>query len=151
MGRTCWFHCQGPSFDPLSKTKIPQALGHTPAPKKEFLGFVNWSEYSLKLPKSRFKASPQYRQGGFPGGTSGEEPTYQPETQDPWVRKIPLEEKIATHSSVSAWRAPWTEEPGELQSTGSQSRTWLSNWARSHTQYKQRQVSITSCLKTKLL
>ena len=60
---------------------------------------------------------------GVPGGTSGEEPTYQPETQDPWVRKIPLEEKIATHSSVSAWRAPWTEEPGELQSTGSQSRT----------------------------
>ena len=33
----------------------------------------------------------------------------------------PLEEKMAIHSSVLAWRIPWTEEPGGLQSTGSQS------------------------------
>ena len=32
----------------------------------------------------------------------------------------PLEKKMATHSSILAWRLPWTEEPGELQSTGSQ-------------------------------
>ena len=32
----------------------------------------------------------------------------------------PLEEGIATHSSILAWRIPWTEEPGELQSVGSQ-------------------------------
>ena len=32
----------------------------------------------------------------------------------------PLEEGIATHSRILAWRIPWTEEPGELQSTGSQ-------------------------------
>ena len=32
----------------------------------------------------------------------------------------PLEEGMATHSSVLAWRIPWTEEPGGLQSTGSQ-------------------------------
>ena len=31
---------------------------------------------------------------------------------DPWVQKIPLEEGIVTHSSVLAWRIPWTEEPG---------------------------------------
>ena len=31
----------------------------------------------------------------------------------------PLEEGIATHSSILAWRIPWTEEPGELQSVGS--------------------------------
>ena len=37
-----------------------------------------------------------------------------------------LEKKVATHSSVLAWRIPWTEEPGEL-STGSQSWTRLSN------------------------
>ena len=36
----------------------------------------------------------------------------------PWVRKIPLEEGMATHSSVLAWRIPWTEEPGGLQSMG---------------------------------
>ena len=32
----------------------------------------------------------------------------------------PLEEEMATHSSVLAWRIPWTGEPGGLQSTGSQ-------------------------------
>ena len=32
----------------------------------------------------------------------------------------PLEESMATHSSILAWRIPWTEEPGGLQSTGSQ-------------------------------
>ena len=32
----------------------------------------------------------------------------------------PLEEEMTTHSSVLAWRIPWTEEPGGLQSTGSQ-------------------------------
>ena len=31
-----------------------------------------------------------------------------------------LEEGMATHSSILAWRIPWTEEPGELQSMGSQ-------------------------------
>ena len=32
----------------------------------------------------------------------------------------PLEEEMATHSSICAWRIPWTEEPGGLQSTGLQ-------------------------------
>ena len=35
---------------------------------------------------------------------------------------------MATHSSILAWRIPWTEEPGGLQSTGSQSQTWLSEF-----------------------
>ena len=34
----------------------------------------------------------------------------------------PLEKEMATHSSVLAWEIPWTEEPGGLQSTGSQRR-----------------------------
>ena len=34
--------------------------------------------------------------------------------------KDPLEKEMATHSSIFAWRIPWTEEPGGLQSTGSQ-------------------------------
>ena len=36
------------------------------------------------------------------------------------VREDPLEKGMETHSSILAWRVPWTEEPGELQSTGSQ-------------------------------
>ena len=39
---------------------------------------------------------------------------------DPWVGKIPLEEDIATHCSILAWKIPWTEDPGRLQSIGSQ-------------------------------
>ena len=35
-------------------------------------------------------------------------------------REDPLEKEMATHSSVLAWRIPWTEEPGRLQSAGSQ-------------------------------
>ena len=46
------------------------------------------------------------------------------ETQEMWVQspgwQDPLEEKMATHSSILAWKIPWTEEPGGLQPMGSQ-------------------------------
>ena len=45
-----------------------------------------------------------------------------PAMQEIWVRSLgwedPLEKGMATHSSICAWRIPWTEEPGGLQSTG---------------------------------
>ena len=45
--------------------------------------------------------------------------------QETWVRSLdwkdPLEKEMATHSSVLAWRIPWTDEPGGLQFMGSQS------------------------------
>ena len=41
----------------------------------------------------------------------------------PLSREDPLEKEMATHSSILAWRIPWTEKPGELQSTGSQ-KSW---------------------------
>ena len=47
----------------------------------------------------------------------------------------PLEKEMATHSSILAWRIPWTEEPGRLQSTGSQSRTRLSDFTHSLSKY----------------
>ena len=34
-----------------------------------------------------------------------------------WDQEDPLEEGMATHSSILGWRSPWTEEPGRLQST----------------------------------
>ena len=40
--------------------------------------------------------------------------------RDPWVKEEPLEKGLSTHSSILAWRFPWTEDPGGLQSTGSQ-------------------------------
>ena len=39
-----------------------------------------------------------------------------------------LEKGMATHSSILAWRIPWTEEPGKLQSMGSQELDTLSNY-----------------------
>ena len=47
-----------------------------------------------------------------------------PAMQEMWVRSLgredPLEKEMATLSSTLAWRIPWTEEPGGLQSMGSQ-------------------------------
>ena len=47
-----------------------------------------------------------------------------PEMQDTWVLSLgwedPLEEGMATHSNILAWRIPWTEEPGGLKSMGLQ-------------------------------
>ena len=44
-----------------------------------------------------------------------------PETQAQSLgQEDPLEKEMATHSSILAWRIPWTEEPGGLQSMGSQ-------------------------------
>ena len=42
---------------------------------------------------------------------------------NPWVRKTPLEKKMATHCSILAWETPWTEKPGGLQAITSQSQT----------------------------
>ena len=56
------------------------------------------------------------------------------ETWEMWVRSLgwedPLEKEMATHSSILAWRIPWTEEPGGLQSKGSQRVGH--DWATSH-------------------
>ena len=45
------------------------------------------------------------------------------ETQEMWVQSLgqedPLEEEMATHTKILAWKIPWTEEPGELPSMGS--------------------------------
>ena len=75
----------------------------------------------------------------FPGGTRGKETTCQYKRHETRVRSLgqedPLEEGMETHSSILAWRIPWTEEPGGLQSIGSQSLTWLkrlSTYARVH-------------------
>ena len=47
-----------------------------------------------------------------------------PAMWETWVRSLgwedPLEKGMAPHSSILAWRIPWTEEPGGLQSMGSQ-------------------------------
>ena len=50
-----------------------------------------------------------------------------PEMQETWVQSLgredPLEREMVIHCSILAWRTPWTEEPGGLQSMGLQSQT----------------------------
>jgi len=62
---------------------------------------------------------------GFPGGARDKGLSAKAgDTRDTGVRSLggedPLEEEMATHSSILAWRIPWTEKPGGPQSMGSQ-------------------------------
>ena len=62
---------------------------------------------------------------------------------DPWVRKIPWRRKWPTHSSILAWKVPWTQEPGGLQSVGLQRvrHDWATStvhtWTHTHSIYAQ--------------
>ena len=74
--------------------KLPEILQHI------FIGHLQWAS----LVAQRLKCLPAM--------------------QETWVwslvREDPLEKEMATHSSILAWKIPWTEEPAGLQSTGSQ-------------------------------
>ena len=58
----------------------------------------------------------------FPGGSDSKESACNVGDLGsvPGLGRPPLEKKMATHSSILAWRIPWTEEPGRLQSMGLQ-------------------------------
>ena len=64
---------------------------------------------------------------GFPSGSAVKKLPAMQELQETqgWSlgQEDPLEEEMATHSSILVWRIPWTEEPARLQSTGSQRDT----------------------------
>ena len=64
------------------------------------------------------------RLGRLPATLAAQTVRHLPAEQETWVRypsqKDPLEKGMATHSSILAWRIPWTEEPGGLQSMGVQ-------------------------------
>ena len=57
---------------------------------------------------------------------------YSPAMQETWVQSLGredlLEKEMATHSSILAWKMPWTKEPGGLQSMASQGRPQLSDF-----------------------
>ena len=79
--------------------------------------------------------------GGFPGGTVVKNP---PAMEETWVQSLgqedTLEEDMATHSSILAWRIPWTEESSRLQSLHSQSGTQLNDRVCMH------KVSVTAAM-----
>ena len=64
---------------------------------------------------------------GFPGGSLVKNLPAMQETQVWYLgQEDTLEKEMATHFSILAWEIPWIEEPGGLQSMGSQkSQTWL--------------------------
>ena len=72
---------------------------------------------------------------GFPRWFSGKESACPCRTCkrcgfNPWVRKIPLEKEMVTHSSILAWRVPWTEEPDGLHSVCGIANSWM--WLSMH-------------------
>ena len=93
---------------------------------------VFWSGYGVSLRVFGEPSPPQVKfwlrkdlplcRTCFPGGASGKQCACQCRRHETQVRSLsqedPLEEGMATHSSILAWRIPWTEEPGGLQSTG---------------------------------
>ena len=70
---------------------------------------------------------------GFHGGLAVKNP---PAMQEMWVGSLrwegPLEKGMATHSNILAWRIPWTEEPGRLQSTGLQDSDTVEQLSHHH-------------------
>ena len=76
--------------------------------------------------------------------------------QETWVRSLgwedPLEEEMATHSSILAWRIPWTGEPGVLQSMESESHTQLSHGGHTvHILYLSMQLHMSNNVHTLIL
>ena len=132
---------------------------HRPAPRSSHVLIeILINESKMTLPRSqpaRSKCSGATRGCGRPVGTkvahglgesdpcraslvaqSAVNPPAMWETQAQSLgREDPLEEGMATHSSVLAWRMPWTEEPGGLQSVGWQSQTRLSECHTSRFSY----------------
>ena len=83
---------------------------------------------------------------GLPQWLSNKESTCKQETQKTQVRSLgqedPLEEEMAPHSSILAWKSPWTVEPGGLQSKGLQRDTTELNNAGSAPLYKNAAYSL---------
>ena len=116
------FKQSSPSWQPQKKTEpwrhhlYPGSL-YTRQIQIHFLD--TW--VSSFFAQARFELDLWYMQCNVPGGSEGKEFACKQET---WVRSLgwedPLAKGLAIHSSILVWRIPWTEEPGGLQSMGSQ-------------------------------
>ena len=97
----------------------------------------NFSELSKVLsPRLKSSFSPQIKLDlQVPQGLKKKICLPMQKKQQTWTQSLgledPLEVEMATHSSVLAWSIPWTEEPGGVQSTGSQ--RVIHDWAHTHT------------------
>ena len=96
-------------------------------PKSEHSEKLN---YTLNTTSHQLDATSHYGCfTGLPGGSVVKNHLPAQETRvQPLGQEDPLEEEVSTHSSILAWEIAWTEEPGGLQSMGSQSQMRLSDW-----------------------
>ena len=87
-------------------------------------GAIAFSKLTLLLVLKCIKVIIYGLRGGFPGGSAIKNLPAVQQPQETQVQSLgqkdPLEKGIAIHSSILAWRIPWTEEPGGLQSMGLQ-------------------------------
>ena len=129
-----------PGFGKMSAHKQPFLCG--PTPRSTVLGLDRqknacFSVLHLVFPKLIFYHNHNknhhqkstilviiFTHKGFSGGSAVKNLPATQEPQEMWVQSLdwkdPLEKEMATHSSIHAWRIPWTEDPGGLQSTGLQ-------------------------------
>ena len=97
----------------------------------------SWKRWETDFPLALSEGAKTWRQG-LPPWLSGKKinPPAMQEMQETQVRSLgqedPLEEEMAIHSSILAWKIPWTEEPGGLQSKGFQRvrHDWVWAWTR---------------------
>ena len=110
IGENCYGSEQKEKRSELS----PEALDYIHASVN--YSFLKYTEYLTIL-----KETYQKQLKGFPGGSVVK---HLPTMRETWVQSLsqedPLEKAMAPHSSTLAWKIPWTEKPGRLQSTGSQ-------------------------------
>ena len=85
------------------------------------MGYSPWGRKESDMTKRLLFTSLHEVLRGLPGGSMVKNP---PAKQETWVRSLgkedSLEKEMAIHSSIFAWKIPWTEELGRLQSIGSQ-------------------------------
>ena len=101
---------------PNKRTFFPFTTSTLPSLAQDFLFCLSFSVL--------FRLDSDFHKRAFPGGSDGKESAC---NMRDLGQEDPLEKEMATHSSILAGKVSWTEEPGGLQSTGSQSQTQLSN------------------------
>ena len=129
-----WAYMCSPSWPPSHLPPYTIPPGHPSAPAPSIL-YRTWTSDSFLIwYYTCFSAIPPNRPTL---SLVAQRIKHLPAVQETRVRSLgwedPLEKEMATHSSILAWRIPWTEEPGGLQSTGSQ--RVRHDWATSHTSH----------------
>ena len=119
-----WYLLGWTGWITLQSKGLSRVFSNTTVQKHQFFA----AQLQGNANESHNKLSPDSCWRGFPGDSDSMEPTrnvWDP-SSIPGSERI-LQKGMATHYSILAWRNPWTEEPGGLQSMGSQSQTPLSN------------------------